>query len=64
MEEGEEVLITRHGDPVALTTSPVGKRQPEEARQAVRNLMTFADRHGLELTDTTVQELRQQGRRS
>ncbi|HEY3281741.1 MAG TPA: type II toxin-antitoxin system prevent-host-death family antitoxin [Armatimonadota bacterium] len=63
VEEGEEVLITRHGVPVALLTAPRRPAGGEQVRSAIERLRTFSRDHGTVLTDTTIEELRRHGRR-
>jgi prevent-host-death family protein len=58
--QGEEIVITRHGTPVAKL-SPVGGSNRERRREAIRRLKEFAK--GQTLGDLTVRELRDQGRR-
>ena len=60
VEEGEEVLITRHGREVARLVSP--RPNAAEARQqALQRLRQF--RRGKRLNGLTLQELRDEGRR-
>lgn len=50
---GEEIVITRHGHPVAKLV-PVGERQPEQARQAAARLRYLSQAQrldGLSLRD-------------
>jgi prevent-host-death family protein len=59
--KGEEILITRHGRPVARL-APLREAPRERRREAIRRLKEFAK--GQTLGDLTVQKLREQGRRS
>lgn len=58
--KGEEIVITRHGTPVAKLT-PVSADNRERRREAIRRLMEFSK--GQTLGDLTIRELRDQGRR-
>jgi prevent-host-death family protein len=57
---GEEIVITRHGTPVAKLM-PVSADNRERRREAIRRLMEFSK--GQTLGDLTIRELRDQGRR-
>ena len=57
---GEEIVITRHGTPIAKLT-PVRPDNPERRRKAIERLMEFSK--GQTLGDVTIRELRDQGRR-
>jgi prevent-host-death family protein len=58
--KGEEIVITRHGTPVAKL-APVGGNSRERRRKAIDRLQEFCK--GQTLGDLTVRELRDQGRR-
>ena len=58
--KGEEIVITRHGTPVAKLV-PVNADNRERRREAIRRLMEFSK--GQTLGDLTIRELRDQGRR-
>jgi prevent-host-death family protein len=60
VEAGEEVTITRHGQPVARIV-PVVRHDPERIRKAVDRWMEH--RKGLTLGDVDWKELRDWGRR-
>ena len=61
VEQGEEVTITRHGQPVAKL-SPV-QRDDEEARR-IRALDALREfRRGNKLNGVTIRELIEEGRR-
>ncbi len=47
VEQGEEVMITRHGKPVASLVSPRRKSDREEARAAIRRIRERAERRRL-----------------
>ena len=59
--KGEEILITRHGRPVARL-APLREAPRERRREAIRRLKRFSK--GQTLGDLTVRELREHGRRS
>jgi prevent-host-death family protein len=58
--KGEEIVITRHGTPVAKLT-PVSADNRERRREAIKRLMEFSK--GQTLGDLTIRELRDEGRR-
>lgn len=58
--KGEEIVITRHGTPVAKLT-PMSADNRERRREAIRRLMEFSK--GQTLGDLTIRELRDEGRR-
>lgn len=61
VEQGEEVVITRHGHPVARLVPPEGAFRHQDAREAVsalRRLGATARLDGL-----TIKELIEEGRR-
>jgi prevent-host-death family protein len=43
VESGEEVVITRHGKPVARLVPPKGRHSREEARAAIRRIRERAE---------------------
>ena len=59
--EGEEILITRYGRPVARL-APLQDVSLERRREAIQRLKQFSE--GQTLGGLTVGELRDQGRRS
>lgn len=63
VEHGEQILITKHGHPVARLV-PV-KEEVDQERQvnAVKNLQEFAQTHNLKLGDLDWKVLRDEGRR-
>lgn len=58
--KGEEITITRHGQPVARLV-PVGKNKPERARAAASRLKRLAQ--GQTLDGLSVREMIETGRR-
>jgi len=64
VEQGEEVVVTRHGKPVARLVSEksVSKmRTPEEAKQLVEEFRQMAK--GMKLNGISIKELIEEGRR-
>jgi antitoxin (DNA-binding transcriptional repressor) of toxin-antitoxin stability system len=60
--QGEKILITRRGVPVALLTQP--PQQPDrDVRQVVEEMLAFRDRHGPKLGKMTIREAIEKGRR-
>jgi prevent-host-death family protein len=59
--KGEEIVITRHGTPVAKL-APLSGSSRERRREAIQRLKEFPK--GQTLGDLTVRELRDQGRRA
>jgi prevent-host-death family protein len=65
---GEQILITKHGKPVALLVPPPKEAPPKKAakdvRQVVKEMLEYRDRQGPTLGGTvTVRELIEEGRR-
>jgi prevent-host-death family protein len=58
--KGEEIVITRHGMPVAKLT-PMSADNREPRREAIQRLMEFSK--GQTLGDLAIRELRDEGRR-
>lgn len=58
--KGEEIVITRHGTPVAKLV-PLSADNRERRREAIRRLKEFSK--GQTLGDLTIRELRDEGRR-
>jgi prevent-host-death family protein len=56
---GEEIVITKHGRPIARLM-PVDRTSPDRRRRAIERLKTFAEGHTL---DVPVKELINEGRR-
>ena len=64
VEQGEEVLITRHGRPVASLVPPRGKGSRDEARAAVQRIRDRAEQRKLGRFDWSEwKAFRDQGRR-
>ncbi|HET6572868.1 MAG TPA: type II toxin-antitoxin system prevent-host-death family antitoxin [Fimbriiglobus sp.] len=57
---GEEFLVTDLGKPVARIVPPAGT----DVRQVVRDMLAYRDQQKRTLGGVTVQELRDEGRRS
>ena len=57
---GEEIVITRHGTPVAKLV-PLSADNRERRREAIRRLKEFSK--GQTLGNLTIRELRDEGRR-
>ena len=65
VERGEQVVITRHGKPVARLV-PEGGHDKAAARAAVARLFALGEqlsRQGVNLTDEEIRALREEGRR-
>jgi antitoxin (DNA-binding transcriptional repressor) of toxin-antitoxin stability system len=61
--EGDKVLITRRGIPVAMLVSPKG-RDATDVAQVVRDMLAYRDQHRPRLgAGLTVRDLVQEGRR-
>jgi prevent-host-death family protein len=60
VERGEEITITRHGEPVARLV-PVQKHDPEKAREAIEKWIACSK--NLTLGGIPWKELRDEGRR-
>lgn len=60
VEKGEQIIITKHGHPVARLV-PAAKIDHEQVRQAIKGLKEFNKRHSLGKLDW--KKLRDQGRR-
>ena len=58
--QGEEIVITRHGRPVARLV-PAATAEEEQVERAIAALKSF--RQGATLGDLSWQELRDEGRR-
>jgi prevent-host-death family protein len=58
--KGEEIVITRHGTPVAKLV-PARMENRERRREAIQRLMEFSK--GQTLGDLTIRALRDEGRR-
>ena len=65
VEKGEQIIITRHGKPVARLV-PEGEHDRAAARTAVAELFALGEeirRRGVNLSDEEIRELRDEGRR-
>jgi prevent-host-death family protein len=65
VEKGEQIVITRHGKPVARLV-PEGGHDRAAARAAVARLFALGERlskQGVSLTDEEIRALRDEGRR-
>ena len=60
-ERGEEILITRHGRPVARLLPLRGRRRRKELSEAVRAIREL--RRGARLDGLTIRDLVEEGRR-
>ena len=64
VEQGQEVVVTRHGKPVArlVAESSISKRRtPEEAKALVEGFRQMAK--GVKLNGISIKELIEEGRR-
>lgn len=65
VERGEQIVITRHGKPIARLV-PEGGHDKVAARAAVAELFALGEeirRRGVNLSDEEIRELRDEGRR-
>ena len=62
VERGEEITITRHGEPVARLV-PMAKHDPQLAKDAIERWVEYRKRHNLNLGGIPWKELRDEGRR-
>lgn len=60
VERGEEVVITRHGKPVARLVAPAGQVDRQAARAAAARIRAM--RKGVTLDGATIKELIEEGR--
>jgi prevent-host-death family protein len=60
--KGEKILITKHGQPVAMLVPPPQPTK-RDVKQIVKEMLEFRDREGPTLGDITVRELIEEGRR-
>ena len=60
VEQGERVIITKHGRPVAELV-PVSRRDPSRIREAIEDLKGFQKTHGL--GELSAKELVEEGRK-
>jgi prevent-host-death family protein len=65
VERGEQIIITRHGKPIARLV-PEGGHDRDRARAAVRRIRALRAKlaaRGVDLTDAEIRALRDEGRR-
>ena len=62
VEQGEEVVITRHGREVARLVPPRGAYNREEARAAIRRIRERAEKRKLKVTLEEIKAWRDEGR--
>ena len=60
VERGEEIIITRHGKPVARIVPHEGRRDEEEIRKAIEDIRRL--RREVSLSGLDWRELRDEGR--
>jgi prevent-host-death family protein len=61
VSQGEEIVITRHGTPIAKLVPFEKKRDPEKIREAIRQMKEFGKRHSL--GGVSLRSLIEEGRR-
>ena len=61
VSQGEEIVITRHGAPIAKLVPFEKKRDPEKIREAIRQMKEFRKHHTL--GDISLRSLIEEGRR-
>ncbi len=62
VERGEELTITRHGEPVAKIV-PIEKPNPQRVREAIERWIAYRDQRDLSSGGLTLKQLRDEGRR-
>jgi prevent-host-death family protein len=62
VEQGEEVVITRHGKAVARLVAPIAPPNPDDARAAIRRIRERAERAKLGITLEEALAWRDEGR--
>lgn len=62
VEQGEKILITRRGVPVALLTQPPEK-VTQDVRQVVEEMLAYRDRQKRTTGKLTTREMIEEGRR-
>jgi prevent-host-death family protein len=65
VERGEQIIITRHGRPIARLV-PEGEAERTAARAAAQRLVALGNRlaaRGVNLSDAEIKSLREDGRR-
>ena len=63
VEHGENILITRHGTPVALLTQPPQK-VGRDVRQVVEDMLAYRNRQNRTTGDLSIRQMIEQGRKS
>jgi antitoxin (DNA-binding transcriptional repressor) of toxin-antitoxin stability system len=63
VEQGEKILITRRGTPVALLTQPPQK-VGRHVHQIVEEMLAYRDRQKRTTGDLTIRQMIEQGRKS
>ncbi|MBM3530319.1 MAG: type II toxin-antitoxin system prevent-host-death family antitoxin [Alphaproteobacteria bacterium] len=66
VEKGEDIVITRHGKPVARLTRPEDRHSPEavaQRRKAIAELREMARKRGLRATHEEIKSWIEEGRR-
>jgi prevent-host-death family protein len=62
VQQGEEIVITRHGKEVARLVPPQRQHSPEEARAALLRIRERAEKRKLKVTLEELKEWRDEGR--
>jgi prevent-host-death family protein len=64
VEQGESILITKHGKPVAQLVPAASAKPKPDVKQAVEAMLAIRDREGPTLgNDLTIRDLIEEGRR-
>jgi antitoxin (DNA-binding transcriptional repressor) of toxin-antitoxin stability system len=63
VKQGEKILITRRGTPVALLTQPPPK-VGRDVRQIVEDMLAYRDRQNRTTGDLTIRQMIEQGRKT
>ena len=63
VEQGETIVITRHGKPVAKLVPASAEKVRPDIQQAIKDMLEFRDKHGPRLQGLRVRELIEEGRR-
>ena len=63
MEHGEQIIITKHGHPVAQLVPANQAVDREKRAAAIKALRSFAQAHDLKLAGLDWKELRDEGRK-
>ena len=62
VEQGESIVITRRGAPVALLTQPP-RQVTRDVRQVVEDMLAYRDRRKRTTGKLTIREMIEEGRR-